>query len=354
VPREERRLAIHIVSIHSASRVYIDSKLYYELGSVGNNIKNSKPKNIPQTVIFEKPRGQEVIDLTIQVSNFSDIRSGGIVRDVMFGDADILIKNLNVSHSVEIVILTTLFLTSFLLLSLFICVNRTKELLYVSLIVFNFTLLFTTGMGGKLLHHWIDLSYEMNTRIVNISVILISILFLLLIINQFSEKNRMKIVWLIRIQLIVLSACLIIPIWEIHYLYYFLVAFLTISFLFMFVITNRRIERGSVVQILFLLSLVSLSMHLVVWFYSYFTGDVYIFYPFDLMISLFCLIFTWLKHYQGLYKKMEEINHDLIDAIESKNNFLSRVAVKLRKPIKEMDNLLSSMMQGEIFVKMKN
>lgn len=55
-------------------------------------------------------------------------------------------------------------------------------------------------------------------------------------------------------------------------------------------------------------------------------------------------MFTWLKHYENLYSQMEEMNANLIYAMESKNSFLSRVAIKLRQPIKEIDNLISHIM----------
>lgn len=344
LPKYERRFAIHLVSIHSASKIYVDNKLLYEAGVVGTSGKLSEPKNTPKTLLFNKSEGKEVVDIIIQVSNFTDTRSGGIVREILFGDSNVLINKMNISNSLELITLAILMLTVILLLGHYAFVHRKHEVLNVVMILVSFLLLFMIGLGEKLLHHWIDISYYTNTRLVNATVIIISLLFIKLVIENFSTRYKKFLKYMIKIEVMCLIGCIFLPIEIIQSASILFILCLILSLSITFISANRKLEKSVPSQVFFLISLSSLMMHLSSWFCSFITGAVYIYYPFDLLISVFCLMITWLKHYQGVYTQMEELNANLIYAMESKNSFLSRVAIKLRKPIKEIDNLISTIM----------
>ncbi|MGX4685349.1 histidine kinase [Vagococcus sp. JNUCC 83] len=344
VPKHKKRYALHWVSIHSASKVFINNELLYETGHVGKSAKESAPKNIPKTVSFSKDEGQETIDLIIQVSNFNDTRSGGLVREILFGDATHMMDSMSISNSLELITLAILVLTVFLLFGLFVFVKPKKELFYVSLILLNFTILFMTGLGEKLLHHWVDIPYYINVKLVNSSILFISFLFLDLIKESFSHRYQSMIKKLIHVEIVSIIGCVLLPVEIVHSLSNIFIIFLVISLFMTFYIANKKVEKNVPTQTFFLIALGCLMLHLSWWFYTFLTGEVYIFYPFDLLTSIFCLMFTWLKHYENLYSQMEEMNANLIYAMDSKNNFLSRVAIKLRKPIKEIDNLISHIM----------
>lgn len=344
VPKYKKRYALHWVSIHSASKVFINNELLYETGEVGTSAKESAPKNIPKTVLFSKDEGQETIDLIIQVSNFNDTRSGGLVREVLFGDANHMMDSMSISNSLELITLAILVLTVCLLFGLFVFVRQRKELFYVSLILLSFTILFMTGLGEKLLHHWVDIPYYINTKLVNICILFISFLFLALIKESFSKKYPSMIKKLIHVEIVSIIGCVLLPVEIVHSLSNVFIILLVVSLFMTFYIANKKVEKNVPTQTFFLIALGCLMLHLSWWFYTFLTGEVYIFYPFDLLASIFCLMFTWLKHYENLYSQMEEMNANLIYAMDSKNNFLSRVAIKLRKPIKEIDNLINHIM----------
>lgn len=251
VPKAKKRYALHWVSIHSASRIFINDELLYETGLVGKNAKETDPKNIPKTVLFSKDEGQEIIDLIIQVSNFTDTRSGGLVREVLFGDANHMMDSMNISNSLELITLAILVLTVFLLFGLFIFVKPKKELFYISLILSSFTLLFMTGLGEKLLHHWVDIPYYINTKLVNICILFIAILFLHLIKEDVSKKYHPLIKKLTHIEVVSIIGCVLLPVELIHSLSHVFIIFLVISLFMTFLIANKQVEKSIPTQTFF-------------------------------------------------------------------------------------------------------
>jgi diguanylate cyclase (GGDEF)-like protein len=74
---------LYLGNIASAYQIWIDGQNLGGVGEVGKTREEEKPMIYPQFVFFE-PK-QEVVELIIQVSNFS-FREGGILGNIFYGD----------------------------------------------------------------------------------------------------------------------------------------------------------------------------------------------------------------------------------------------------------------------------
>lgn len=143
--------SIHVPSIRTSSKVYVNGRLLAQSGRVGESEKVSIANNLPYSATFTADK-DGVIELMVQASNYVDSRSGGIVRSIKFGSEQAIIQEMKISVSMQVLTTVIFLIHSAYALILFILGNKEKKLLYFSLLTFCFTLSSGLSNDEKLLH----------------------------------------------------------------------------------------------------------------------------------------------------------------------------------------------------------
>ncbi|WP_280769685.1 ATP-binding protein [Salipaludibacillus daqingensis] len=108
--------SLYIPSVASSYELWINGESLATSGTVGKNIENSEPDNIPQVVNFYADR--ERIDIVLQISNFHQ-RKAGIYDSILLGNPDTLYKFHETSIIYRAIIVASLFALGLYYFSLF-------------------------------------------------------------------------------------------------------------------------------------------------------------------------------------------------------------------------------------------
>jgi|SRR5690625_442276 len=82
---KDTTFTIRVPSVRSASALYVNGLLVGKSGDVGKSKEDSSAWNVPYTSKSIRADETGVLDIELQVTNFVEPRSSGIVRSVKFG-----------------------------------------------------------------------------------------------------------------------------------------------------------------------------------------------------------------------------------------------------------------------------
>src|SRR5690625_183666 len=101
---EDETYSIRIPSARSASALYINGILHGNSGTVASNKKDFYARNVPYTSSSIRVDKSGVIDVFLQVANFVDPRSSGLVRNMKFGYETDIAAETNLSTLLQTVV----------------------------------------------------------------------------------------------------------------------------------------------------------------------------------------------------------------------------------------------------------
>ena len=142
----DQYLTIQVPDVATAYKLYIDGKLLCAVGTVGEDLENSKPRYLPQIVHFYT--NQQEIELVMQVSNFAH-QKGGIKSSLWLGlgqDGHKLREN---KIGFELFILGIFFIMSLYHFGLYLLRKKDRPALYFGL--FCFLIAIRTIATGEIL-----------------------------------------------------------------------------------------------------------------------------------------------------------------------------------------------------------
>src|SRR5699024_11387265 len=84
-PKEDISYALRMYSVRSTSKVISNGYEVGRSGTVSDNRKTYEPFNVPYNTYSIRPDENGIIDVFVQVANFTDPRPSGVVRSVYFG-----------------------------------------------------------------------------------------------------------------------------------------------------------------------------------------------------------------------------------------------------------------------------
>src|SRR5699024_11107245 len=156
-PEDDTTYSIRIPSVRSASEVYVNGRKLENSGTVGKSEDTYIAENLPYTTYFTAENG--VIDVVVQVANYRDPRSSGLVRSLKFSTQTKLSKQTNLSVGLQQAMVVILLIHSLYAMILYLLGNRNKRLIYFALFALSTTIMFGFGLEEKILHVWLGLDY---------------------------------------------------------------------------------------------------------------------------------------------------------------------------------------------------
>ena len=330
VPYHSGLYALYLPSIRSAAEIYINDQLIKTAGVVGASKEEYEPLNLPKAIPIKAKL--QTIDIKINVANFVDPRSSGIIRSTQFGKSTAIYGYTNLSNTLQF--LTGAVFISFAVLALILygIGLRERRLVFFAGTLITLTFLLLLSSEEKLLAQWLNIPYLMSFRINHILQILAGIFVLQLAQPDTTKKMQTFNRLFIGAGLITAFVILFIPITALIDLttaisiYALLAVIITIVLLFK---TYQRLTTNT----LLILALCSLLSHLGWWIYSLSTGFKVLYYPFDLITPLLLVSTSSLRQYYNTHTRLLQLTEYLQQMNDTKNEFLATTAHELRNPL---------------------
>ena len=174
-PGEALALALKIKDIHSAYRVYINGKHYFDKG-VALEKPLYKPVLGHEAVFFETDT--PVVVITIQVANYSDLRQAGMDENMILGSAQRIKEYILANQYIYTLSFGILFILFFYHLLLYLFRRKDKINLYFSILCLLLSVQ-SAFMGQKAIYYiFPNLSADLYIRIFMTSLLVIAFAFL--------------------------------------------------------------------------------------------------------------------------------------------------------------------------------
>ena len=345
-PDQDITYRLRITSIRSASALYANGQLLSKLGNPATSSEEYIAHNEPVTVSL-RPNQDGVIDLVIQVANYKDPRSGGIVRSMKLGSEAQVDKEIHLSVTMQQLVSFVFLIHAIYALVIYLVGERDKRLLYLSMLAL--TSIFTTLISSedKLLNYWFPINYDFSFRLTQLSICLFSFMLLKCIEDRIPAKWRKWYIVCIGYCSVYGFIVLFAPVtWGIFFQPYFLVLGIIVAALVIIVMFQIKFNDvyHSLLMILSLLALVNNT----IWYGIFlFDGVKILYYPFDLIISTMCLSSVWFRNYFKISLEARKLNIKLQKANKLKDQFLANTSHELRNPLHGILNISQIVLERE-------
>ncbi|GGD59762.1 hypothetical protein GCM10010911_17010 [Paenibacillus nasutitermitis] len=345
-PRQGKSFGIHIPTIKSSSEVYINGQLLGHSGQPAKSKELYTPLDIPYTSYFTL-EDQSEIEVVIQVSNFANLRSGGIVHSIKFGLEEPLRKDLVISGNMVWVACIAYAIHVLYGIIVYLMGGRDKRLLYFSLMVMCI-ILATLLDGERLLYTWVPFTFEWSLKVIYLGMLSGGYFLYQLISDKLPLLLRR---WFSRIYhllgAVAVISVLLLPLAVVQQMegLYFVLMFIpcTITIAYMY-----KSAAGIDLDNIFLLLAAVAAINSLVWLIIINTfGIEMIAYPFDLIVAMICFSSFWFKRYFRMSEESRTVAVTLMQADKAKDDFLSTVAHELRNPLHGMINISQSLFERE-------
>ncbi|MEO3946402.1 ATP-binding protein [Gorillibacterium sp. CAU 1737] len=345
-PKQELTYSMRIASIRSSYEVYVNGRLLAKLGQPGETKETTRPANLPRTVSFAADENGE-IDIIVQAANFTDIRGGGIIRSLKFGSEQAVYRETLLSNNLQQFIAILFLLQAIYAVILYAIGNRDKRLLNFSLIALTATAANLMGSDEKLLNEWIPLTYTAGFRVVNLSLVAVTVSLLQVIVGQTTGWKR-KAFLFIQVACSVFGIVLIfVPVESVIRLMAGMVLPLMIA-VFSLMGSMIRTVRSNVRENLLLgFACIALLNHFIWWAIGLVEGWKTPYYPFDLVLATGCLSALWFWHYLQVHLNNRSLLEKMKQEDRRKDEFLANTSHELRNPLHSMLSLSQAVLERE-------
>lgn len=344
---KDTTFSMRIPSVRSTSALYANGLLVGNSGEVGENKEDARAWNVPYSTTSIRADESGVIDIVLQVANFVDPRSSGLVRSVKFGYEEDVKAETELSTILQIVTAVIFFVHALFAGLIYLVGIRDKRLIYFSLAILVLTFINLTGGDEKVFYQYITLDYTTTFKLSMFVMILLSWSLVHTVgpqIETFSKK--------------------LLPVYTILFIIAsFVIAFLPMNYLasssnftFGSVFVGAMITIGALLRsrksfqgggIWIALSIVAIASHYIWWASMMGTGLKVVYYPFDLIIAIICLAGVWFRHYHQMHLDTIDQATRLQKADKEKDEFLANTSHELRNPLHSILNMSQSVLERE-------
>lgn len=345
-PENDMIYSIRIPSVRSASELYINGQLLAKSGEVGASEQAYTAWNIPYSASVVTDENQ-MIEVIVQVSNFQDPRTSGIVRSIKFGTEKALARETQLSVALQLLVAGIFLVHAIFSCILFLVGIRDKRLLYFAVVLISAMLMSLLGSDEKVLLDWFPIDYIGAFKKLWFAMVIMSYALIQCVKPQLVTFSR-------RFFLSYSVLCGVIALLTVILPIRYLMMFPTFYFVFVIisavitVIALLRIPLKEVYEnVLLILAIIALVSNFVWWVIFLATGTKVIYYPFDLITSIVCLAAVWFKGYHQMHQDTKEFAKKLQQADKFKDEFLANTSHELRNPLHGILNMSQAVLERE-------
>ncbi|RED60349.1 hybrid sensor histidine kinase/response regulator [Cohnella lupini] len=344
-PDEELQYGIRLFNVPSSSALYVNGERLASSGNPARSAEGYVARNAPYSAIFH-PEG-EVIDLVVQVSNFDDVRSGGIVKSISFGTDAAINRETWLAIGLQLMVCAIFILHAVYAFILYFIGVRQRVLMYFAGAI-GFSTLWVLVSDDMLLSLWFPLNYEWFSRIQLVSFLGASVFMLEFTKRLLTEYLNVKVFrWYSIVGAIFALYVTLAPVQYVLPVSGGVTGFVLLSFLIVPVITLRTAMKSDKDAIALLLGASALANNMV-WSFAKDAGLIEIFYyPVDLVVSFLAFVSYWFKRYIHTFAQSEKMSIELRKADKQKDDFLANTSHELRNPLHGMLNMTQIVLDSD-------
>jgi sensor histidine kinase YesM len=343
---DEQTYAIRTTSVLTASELYINGKYAGGSGQPAALKENYTPLNLPYTV-EAAPDEQGFIEVALHVSNYMFAPSGGIELSMQFGEKNTIHNRVRLSETMQQIVFTVFLSHALYAALLYFMGIKKSSLINLSIVLLSLSIALA-GNNDKLLFEWFPLSYGWDFRIKGICLAIGGVAAIrgTLPPSDLRWPNVIRRLFTgIGIMLVVYSLFSQQPVSGISYTLFplFVIACAIIAFYAML-----RLHRSGMRRDLFLTLLFASLFNAIIWQYiALFAGINAIFYPIDLLISIFCISAILFKNHLQIAERNKTLAAKLQQEDKLKDEFLAHTSHELRNPLHGILNLSHTVLERD-------
>ena len=230
-PNNTNQKIFLVNTIRTASKIWINNKLCYEMGNVADNAN----EHIPGLLSFDnflslnvQNSTNDTIEIVIQVSNFTTYKSAGIIGNIYFGEAKDLIKKKNNSFYIGFIAIGVFLIIGIYHLIIYFFNKKEKSTLFLGLT--SLSIIVRTMFNHQILEYFIS-NFRTFWVINLLGVIVYSWLLTLFFFNLYKKEFGQIPILIISILSMIFIGYSFLPILFSDRFYYLIFLFLgTTSF----------------------------------------------------------------------------------------------------------------------------
>ncbi|OUS76158.1 hypothetical protein B1748_12890 [Paenibacillus sp. MY03] len=338
--------SIHVPSARTSSELYINGRRMASSGRPASTEQEYRAENLPYTATFMADE-QRTIELVIQVANYSDPRSGGLVRSLKFGTDEAIYRERQLSLATQYLIAAALIMQAAYLI-IFFMIERKPFWLYFALVILSYTTIMLNSSDDKLLHQWVQISYAWGYKILCLSLTVLMYSLLRMTIDQMSAAWRVPVMRVYSVLAVIgLVASIALPPQNSDALQYAIFLCAAPVILILTVSALRKSVRGMTNSLLQFLAYLAFANQIFWWLLLIYTGTKTMSYPFDLILAMILLSSIWIKRYYVMYTEQRELAAKLEEINRRKDEFLANTSHELRNPLHGMISMSQVVLERE-------
>ncbi|WP_438347938.1 ATP-binding protein [Paenibacillus sp. FA6] len=345
-PENDLIYGIRIPSVRSASELYINGQLLAKSGEVGKSEQAYTAWNIPYSASFVTNDSQ-IIEVVVQVSNFSDPRSSGIARSFKFGAERDLARKTQLSVALQLLVASVFLVHAVFSCILFLVGIRDKRLLYFAVVLISAMLMTLLGSDEKVLLDWFPTNYIMALRNLCFVMVIMSYALIQCVKPQLVAFSRKFFLSYSALCGVIVLLTIILPMGYLMVIPRFYLLFVIISAMITVFALLRMPFKKVYENVFLVLAIIALLSNSVWWGIFLATGIKVIYYPFDLIISIVCLAAVWFRRYHQMHLDTKEFAMKLQQADKFKDEFLANTSHELRNPLHGILNMSQAVLERE-------
>ncbi|MHA7963726.1 hybrid sensor histidine kinase/response regulator [Paenibacillus sp. CAU 1782] len=345
-PGDEQTYVIRAASVLTASELYINGKYAGGSGQPAEHEDNYIPLNLPYTV-EAMPDEHGIIEVVLQVSNYIFSPSGGVELSMQFGEKNVLNDRIRLSETMQQIVFTV-FLSHALYAALLYFMGIKKSSLINLAIVLLVMSIALAGNNDKLLFEWFPLSYAWDFRIKGICLAIGGIAAIrgTMPHSDLRWPNRIRRLFT-AIGTALVIYCLVMQ-QGVSGASYILFPLYVIACAVLAVFAMLRLHRSWMRRDLFLTLLFVSLFNAIIWQYiGLFAGINAVFYPIDLLISIFCISSIMFKNHLQIADRNNKLAAKLQQEDKIKDEFLAHTSHELRNPLHGILNLSHTVLERD-------
>ncbi|WP_128658896.1 hybrid sensor histidine kinase/response regulator [Paenibacillus sp. 598K] len=335
----EQELALWVQRLQAAARLEINGEVLAAYGRLGQHAADYVPERTPFLVRFLPDASR--LELLIQVANFDDPYTGGILRSLYLGDADILTTQRGISTEQQKFIFLLLVLHSVYTLIMYGFNRQQRGTLIFSLLTLVTALIVVTDHDG-LLTHWLPINFTWMVKLKTITYALFSFFLLLFArrLDRSSARSRLFRGYAMALAGYV-ALIIMAPVGAVYHLMnYRLTDLFYIAPIIVSLAVFIRMAVRRQPDAIYLLIAATSSISSAVWGIIHTVrGGTPEYYPLDMIAAIISFSIFWFRKYFRTLDEVRELNIRLQREDRQKDQFLANTAHELRTPLHGMISL---------------
>ncbi|MCF6185276.1 MAG: SpoIIE family protein phosphatase [Bacteroidales bacterium] len=341
IPDNIKIFALRLKRIESSYKLWVNSKLIVETGTVGTDTKSAVPEQKTITKIFSVDKKN--ISLIIQVSNFKH-RKGGIVDPVIFGSADAVLMQTKKARMYELFIIGVMFIMAIFHFGLFAVRKQDFSLLFFALLLI--AEIFSMSINGETLltYYFPNTDWLTLKRIDYISNFARVTFFALFFYHIYKKYIHKYFIYAISVINVLLTIFVLLT--NLQTFAFTLFVFIAVSAVTLIYVLTAQIRaliakaEGALIPLIgnIVLLLTAVNDTLLV---SGFINSVYLV-PVGLFVFIFSQSYLLSFNFSKLYKHEEELNSLISNVEEFKNELLIHKSFDIYNSFKVLSEKLNA------------